>query len=165
MVGPSRARVYIGSSVAHSYLTIKALPGNHGNGLFALVALAANTRIEMVGLRISATQRNRLLQLGQEEKHRHQLAAYIVAAGRRDEFIDGHPRHEGSRTWYASRANEPDPHTTANMLLVMERAPIVRPVLVTVRAVAAHEQLTVHYGTDYRRSYRVGCRARRPVWL
>jgi hypothetical protein len=132
-------------------LEVKVSGHGHGLGVFATRQLAANTRVVYIGQEITGAQLGDL-----------QDRQYVVASGKCDKYVDGHPRHlESGR---AARINEPSAGQTANMILLMERNP-PRPVCVTVRTIPPGSELLMHYGSCFKRSgYRAGQRAKRPVW-
>jgi hypothetical protein len=132
-----------------------------GQGLFAKVPLARNTRILYEGLRIDQKQYDELLKHDKKDPSM-QYMAYIIAGGRKGKYIDAHPRYPGSDMWYASKVNEPNKGETANMVMTGG----VNPALVTVRDIKANEQLTVKYGSSYvRRGYKAGLAPRKPTWI
>ena len=148
---PTPPRVY---SSATDYV-VRRVPSKPGLALTARRALAPNTRLVCEGRAMTHPQYLARIATGGD-------ARYIVGL-RRGEYIDCKPSPRSG--WVAGRVNEPARNETANMLLVHERGPPMRAVLVTVRRIEAGEELLLHYGSSYHRTYRVGRRARRPVWL
>jgi hypothetical protein len=145
---PKPPRVYVN----HTDFVVKASKG--GKGLFARHDLPANARLPYKGKVLTTAEMKAL-----------DDDAYIMASGRKGEYLDANPAY-GHSSWVAGRVNEPSHGEKANMIITHERTPTVRPVLVTVRPIAADEELLLHYGTGYRRvGYRVGSRAAKPRWL
>lgn len=126
-----------------------------------------NARLVYHGRRITQPVYLRLVERAiiREDEDRKHYVSYVVRSGRAGELIDANPRYPGSSQWFGGRVNEPSVGETANMLIVVERKPITRPVFVTVRTIGANEELLVHYGRPYQRTYAVGQTARRPSWL
>jgi hypothetical protein len=153
-------KVIVAPSAYDSYFEVKAVPGK-GNALYAKQALAPNTRIAYEGKIIDQKEYDRLLKLDQKDPPT-QYMAYIIAGGRKGRYIDAHKRYPSSDAWIASKANEPDTGKTANMVMTGG----LTPSLVTVRAIKKGEQLTVCYGSNYKRvGYRKGKCPRKPTWV
>ena len=153
------AKIIIEPSSYDTYFDVKEIAGK-GKGLFAKIAIPANTRIAYEGNIIDQKEYDRLLKLDKKDPDT-QYMAYIIAGGRKSRYIDAHPRYEGSDRWFASKVNEPDVGETANMVMTGG----LKPSLVTVRPIKVGEQLTVKYGSSYVRSYKAGRAPRKPAWI
>ena len=139
--------------VDHTSFTVKNTKGC--KGLFAKVDLPANARLPYEGKTLTT----------EEMKALDEDDVYIMASGRKGEFLDANPAY-GEPTWVAAYVNEPSKGEKANMIAVYERKPVMQPYLVTVRPIRADEELLFHYGPGYRRiGYSVGARAPKPSWI
>lgn len=141
---------------------------DRGKGLFALRDLAPNSRLYYEGKEISKKRYDQLVEKSQEKKKYSDYVEYVMWSGRKDVFIDAHPRRRGPAYWLASRMNEPSPRQKANMFLTYEKRGELGkwPVLVAVRRIPADTELTFKYGTEFvRNGYKAGQKAVRPSWL
>lgn len=130
-----------------------------GVKVLAREVLAPNTRFVYPGLRITQAEAETRSAVGQ--------AQYIVQTGMKDNLIDGNPEL-GFHNTIANHINEPDEGKQANAVLMKEKIGInaYRAVVVLTTTVQPDDEITVHYGNEYKRvGYKVGRRARIPKWL
>jgi len=140
-------------------VTVRASPGK-GVGLFSTVELKKNSRLEYLGVIIDEEEYKQLESKRIEEGAQSKRTSYIVSSGDKGKYVDGNP--DRVQNSLGARANEPSQGQKANMILIHEDK---RPFLVLVEDVPPNTELTVHYGNDYDRGYKVGKRALKPEWI
>ena len=148
--------------IKNSEIKVKYLPVK-GNSLVAVVDLPANSRLYYDGENIDEKQYQLRIKQSHDEK-KLDYANYIMAAGKKNQYIDAHPRY--GKYWPASRINEPAPKEKANMVIIYEKKDDSKvPVFVTIQPIKAGEELLCKYGDNYVRLYKVGQKAKKPAWL
>ena len=161
---PKPPRVYIDPATD---VEVKAVAAKKGKGLFAKKDLPANARLVYTGKTITAAEYKKLEELNMDVANApHKYIGYIIASGKKGQYIDANPDLKGSEDWVAGRINEPARSETANMVIAYERKPSTRPVFVTVKPIAAGQELLVHYGSGYTRvGYTAGKKVKKPSWI
>lgn len=151
--------------IDHSSLQVVNFEGK-GRGIVARVDLPANARLIYQGKEIN---KKRFSKLNEREKGGEVgVASYIGFTGRSNVWMDANPRLKGYNQdlYIAGLINEPAPGEVANSVLVNGRVNGVPHLLfVTVKPIPRGTELTIKYGSTYRRAYQVGEAAKRPKWL
>jgi hypothetical protein len=162
---PPKAKKPPRHMITDDEIAIADIP-DKGASLVTTVDLPPNSRLWYYGQEIGKIRLARIYAKSEEEGT-EDWAEYIVPSGRKDVWIDGHPRRKEAKQSFANLVNEPSKGETANTILAFQtnEQGVKWPVLVTVKALPAGSQLLFHYGSDFNRSYKVGKKPVIPKWL
>jgi len=124
-----------------------------GLGVFAKQKLKEGTLIPYLGIRITKAEFNDL----------HKLFDYYVCKDLdyiiqidQGGFLNGHPQFDEHHLFVTSLINEPNVGQTANCYPILLKPKTLGLGVLLARDVEEGEELTMYYGDDYYRDYKVG---------
>lgn len=139
-----------------------------GDGVYTLEPIPKNTVLFYYGVWLDQEEYDKRIKAGKGD--------YIIESGNKDIYVDANPDYQpktdaygtkigGHGKFIGGKVNEASTGETENMVLskVMYRNKY-RPVLVAIRDIEQGEELITHYGSSFKRTYKVGRRAKFPWW-